>query len=407
MNLEVQDAKRAVATGFFLAGITVGTLAPRLAEVKIQTGASDSSYGTAFAINSLGALLGFIVGAKASRRVGTKKIAGSIFYLMLVANFSFSLVRDPLMLGVVAVSSGIVYSIFNVNMNSQGVLVEQHIGRSFMPRAHSAWSLGSLVAALISSWLAQFLSVQATLAMSNIFCACVWLIASGGLLPHKFDDQPHNDSSQLPHTSSIPQNTFFFLLVLSLGQSISMLAEGAVGDWSSVLLHEDLGIAIGPNGYAFVAFSIIHLLTRFSMPRFIDKSGLHKVVRVVATIGISGFIMLQLLAIHFRDGEKSVVLICTCLGYAFLAFGLGVMVPAFASAAGGIRGLPSARALMVLGVSGAVVLWIGRTLLSFLAEEYSLPLAILFFAGLSYVSVHLAKYLDPDYGIRNGIKLSS
>lgn len=123
MNLEVQDAKRAVATGFFLAGITVGTLAPRLAEVKIQTGASDSSYGTAFAINSLGALLGFIVGAKASRRVGTKKIAGSIFYLMLVANFSFSLVRDPLMLGVVAVSSGIVYSIFNVNMNSQGVLV--------------------------------------------------------------------------------------------------------------------------------------------------------------------------------------------------------------------------------------------------------------------------------------------
>ncbi|MFM2175421.1 MAG: hypothetical protein RLZZ527_497, partial [Actinomycetota bacterium] len=59
----VLRAKRSVATGFFLAGVTVGTLAPRLAEVKINTSASDSSYGTAFAINSIGALVGFLVGA--------------------------------------------------------------------------------------------------------------------------------------------------------------------------------------------------------------------------------------------------------------------------------------------------------------------------------------------------------
>jgi hypothetical protein len=80
------------------------------------------------------------------------------------------------------------------------------------------------------------------------------------------------------------------------------------------------------------------------------------------------------------------------------------MVPAFATAAGGIVGLPSARALMVLGVAGALILWLGRTLLSFLAENYSLPFAITFFGVLAYGSVYLAKYLDPKYGLEKQIK---
>jgi MFS family permease len=400
----VLRAKRSVATGFFLAGVTVGTLAPRLAEVKINTSASDSSYGTAFAINSIGALVGFLVGAKAAQSVGTKKIASIIFYLMLIANFSFSLATNAVMLALVAISSGVVYSMFNVNMNSQGVLVEQRLGRSFMPRAHAAWSLGSLVAGLASAAVAPYLSVMMTLAIADIFCAIVWLFMSRGLMPHQYDDQPKNDSSQLPHSKRIPSTTFLFLLVLALGQSISMLAEGAVGDWSSVLLHEDLGIAIGPNGYAFVAFSVMHLLTRYFMPRFIDRSGLHRVVRIVASIGVTGFIAFHLLALSLRDQNLNWVLICSCIAYAFLAFGLGVMVPAFATAAGGIIGLPSARALMVLGVAGALILWIGRTLLSFLAENYSLPFAITFFAVLAYGSVYLAKFLDPKYGEEKRIK---
>lgn len=400
----VKRAKRAVASGFFLAGVTVGTLAPRLAEVKINTNSSDSGYGTAFAINSIGALFGFLVGAKASQRVGTKKVAGTVFYLMLIANFSFSLATNAVMLAFVAITSGIVYSMFNVNMNSQGVLVEQKLGRSFMPRAHAAWSLGSLLAGLASSAVAPILSVKATLAIADIFCAIFWLLMSRNLLPSNYDDHSRNDSSQLPNHQKIPSTTFLFLIVLAVGQAISMLAEGSVGDWSSVLLHEDLGIEIGPNGYAFVAFSIVHLFTRYIVPKYIDRSGLHKVVRLVGSIGVTGFLTFHLLALQLRGDSTNLVLISSCVAYAFLAFGLGIMVPAFATAAGGIIGLPSSRALMILGVVGALILWIGRTLLSFLAENFSLPIAITFFGLLAYGSIYLAKYLDPKFGVEKQIK---
>ncbi len=404
-NHVINRAKRSVATGFFLAGVTVGTLAPRLAEVKINTNSSDSSYGTAFAINSIGALLGFFLGAKAAQLLGTKKSAGTVFYLMLLANFSFSLATNVVMLATVSISSGVVYSIFNVNINSQAILVEQRLQRSFIPRAHAAWSFGALLAGITSSVVAPYLSVITTLAIADIFCAMVWIFMSRGLMPYKYDDQPKNDSSQLSHRTPIPSGTLIFLLLLALGQSISMLAEGAVGDWSSVLLHEDLGIAIGPNGYAFVAFSIIHLLTRYFMPRFIDRAGLHNVVRRVASIGVTGFIVFHLLTLSFKNYDKTLVLICSCIAYGFLAFGLGLVVPAFATAAGGIIGLPSSRALMVLGVTGALILWLGRTLFSVLAGIYSLPFAITCLAILAYLSVYLAKFLNPKYAVEKGIIL--
>jgi len=52
---------------------------------------------------------------------------------------------------------------------------------------------------------------------------------------------------------------------------------------------------------------------------------------------------------------------------------------------------------MVLGVAGALILWLGRTLFSILVGIYSLPLAITCLAILAYLSVYLAKFLNPIY----------
>lgn len=394
----VRSAKRAVSTGFFLAGVTVGTLAPRLAEVKEATNASVSGYGTAFAVNALGAFAGFYLGAQASHRFGSRAVARFIFFAMIAMHFSFSQVTNVYLLTAVAVLSGLVYSMFNVNMNSQGVLVEQRLGRSFLPRAHGGWSLGSLVGAMGSAAVAPHISVAYTLGVVDVICGLVWLRVGSGLLKNHFEDSPNIDSSQLARSERIPSKTLTFLYILALGQAISMLVEGAVGDWSSVLLYEDFGIKIGPNGYAFVAFSVIHLLTRLIVPKYIDELGTVKVLKTLGVVGVSGFLTLHTLAILVNETSKTSTLIASCAAYAFLALGLGAMVPAFASAAGGIVGLPSARALMILGTTGAIILWIGRSALSFIAGIFSLPIAVGGLALLALISVYLTKFLDPNYG---------
>lgn len=400
----IQAAKRAVSTGFFLAGITVGSLAPRLAEVKEATNASVSAYGIAFAVNALGALAGFYLGAQASHRFGSRAVARTIFFAMITMHFSFSQATNVYMLTLVTVMSGLVYSMFNVNMNSQGVLVEQRMGRSFLPRAHGAWSLGSLVGAMGSAAVAPHVSVAYTLGTVDILCGLVWVWMGKGLLKNHFEDSPQIDPSQLPKNERIPRTTLLFLYVLALGQAISMLVEGAVGDWSSVLLYEDFGIKIGPNGYAFVAFSVVHLVTRFFVPKYIDRHGMVKVLKSLSIFGIFGFLAFHTTAFLMKEESKSLTLIASCLAYGFLALGLGAMVPAFASAAGGVVGLPSARALMILGTTGAIILWIGRSAFSVFAELLSLPIAIGGLALLAFISAYLTKYLDPKFGEIKGVR---
>jgi len=73
--------------GFFLAGVTVGTLAPRLAEVKIKTNSSDSSYGTAFAINSIGALLWVLFGSEGCSAYGNKEECWNSILLNVTGEF--------------------------------------------------------------------------------------------------------------------------------------------------------------------------------------------------------------------------------------------------------------------------------------------------------------------------------
>lgn len=386
-------ARISILFAFSLAGITVGSLSTRLAEIKLHIGASDGTYGTAFAFYPLGAFVGFFLASRAIHRFGTRTILRTIFYLLIAVNFSYSIVPTISLFALNAFIGGIAYSIFNTSMNSQAVLVEQFLKKSFLPRAHAYWSLGAVSGAFFSSLIAPFLSVTMTFICVDLFCIMVWLMIHRGFLPSGFDDQPHTDPTQLPQKKRIPITTRNFLFLLAVGQSLSMLAEGTAGDWSSVLLHEDLGIAIGPNGYAFATFSLVQLVTRYFAPNLIDKRGLHKVVRSVGTFGLAGFLSCHVAA-NAAD-SRTLALIFSCMAFGFMSFGLAVMVPAYATAAGSIPRLPSARALVVIGAAGSVILWVGRIIFSYFAQIIGLPIAIGAVAFVAMGAVYLAKYVDP------------
>lgn len=388
-------ARISVLIGFSLSGVLVGILSTRLAEIKINIHADAGSYGSAFATYALGGLVGYFFGARFVHRFGTRQVVHVFFYLIVLANFNYSIVPSVHLLAVNVFFGGFVASNYVICLNSQGVLIEQHIKRSFLPRAHAFWSLGAVTGALFSSLVAPYVSVRSTFLAVDLTCVVIWFFIKNGFLTSEYDDQPHLDPTQLPQKAKIPSRTQNFLILMAAGQSMSMIAESVAGDWSAVLLHEDLHIKIGPNGYAFATFSIVQLLTRYFAPRFIDRKGLDHVVRRVGVVGLSGYLIF--LSIALRVNGTTNILIFSCIAFGFLSFGLGVMVPAYATAAGGIPRLPSARGLMVMGVSGAVILWIGRLIFSYVAQSISLPFAATAVTIVGLGAVYLAKYLNPEH----------
>lgn len=390
------DAQRAIKYGFLFMGVPIGMLIPRLAEIKLGLHAGDSSYGTAIALGGLGALSGNYLGARLVHHFGSKPIARAAFIFFLLANISNALVPSITWLAVAAFSGGTIYSLINIAMNSQGTLVEQAIGRSFMPKGHGFWSIGTLVAAFISSLAAPHITPLTALFIGGTVSLIGFEVVTRTLLPMAYDDRPHDDPTQLPRTEKVPRTTLRFLFVIAVAQWLGMLAEISVGDWSSVLLHEFFAIPIGPNGYAFTAFMLVQLVSRLTSPKLIDKHGLPTVIKRMGYIGATGFLIFLFLANHFRDSSHTTIVILCCIAYGFMALGVANMPPAFVSAAARIPGLPSARALMITGVTLAILNMIGRVTLGVIAQAFTLPLALSLTGIALIIAATMTKVLDPE-----------
>lgn len=398
-----ESAAKAVRWGFFFMGVPIGMLVPRLAEIKSGIAASDAIYGTAIAMSGFGAIVGNAIGARLVHRHGSKPIVRFGISLILAGNVANALAPSAWWLAVVALCNGLSYSVQNVAINSQGALVEQGLGRSFMPRAHAFWSIGTMSAALISSLLAPYITPVIALSIGATVSLIGFYALTSGLLPTHLDDRPHNDASQLQQHERIPRGARRFLVVIAAGNSLALLAEISAGDWSSVLLREDFGIAIGPNGYAFTAFMVMQMLGRYFSPNLVDRFSLAVVVRTTGWVGAAGFIIFLTAATQVSTTNATAALILSCVAYAFLGFGISVMAPAWVTATGSIPGLPSARAIALVGMMVSLGALIGRVTLANVSGLVALPV-VLGSMGLALaIAASLSHVLIPERAQRHAI----
>ena len=403
MNNPYESARKAVQWGFFFMGVPVGTLVPRLAEIKAGLGAGDSSYGTAIAIGGLGAMIGNAIGARLVHRFGSKPIARTAIAFIFITNVTNALVPTTLWLAAVALTGGMAWSIQNVAINSQGALVEQGLGRSFMPRAHAFWSIGTMLSGVVSSVIAPHVAPLTALLMGASVGLVGFYTLTVNLLPTHLDDRPHNDASQLQQHERIPRGATLFLATIATANLMALVPEIAVGDWSSVLLKEDFGVTVGPNGYGFAVFMVFQMLGRFFAPTFVDRYSLSVVVRWFGLVGAGGFLIFLYLATGAGTDNPELALVYSCIAYGFMGTGVAVMAPAWVTAAGAIPGLPSARAIARIGVIVAISGMACRILLANISQFFSLPIALSLTGVMLAIAALMSRVLQPHRAQRHAI----
>ena len=399
-----ETAGRALRWLFFATGLPVGMLIPRLAEIKAGLGADNASYGTAIAIGGAGAFLGSWLGGRATHAWGSKAVAQWAIGLILLANIANALAPSVLWLAAIAFMGGASFSFNNIAVNSQAVLVEQGLGRSYVPRAHAFWSLGTMLAALVSSLIAPFTTPLQALCFGAVVSLGLYASASGRLLTTEHEDRPEDDASQLARGERIPRGAFLFLAALAVAQTLGLVAEMSVGDWSSVLLKQEFGVPVGPNGYGFTAFMTVQLLTRFIAPRFIDRFGMAVTVRTLGLVGTSGYLLALAAASTVASGSYTRALVLSCLAYASLGLAVGTMPSAFTTAAGAIPGLPAARALTSVGLMVAATSMLGRITIANVAELVPLTSVLLGIGGSVLIAVSMTFVLVPERAERHAIQ---
>ncbi len=389
----IARARWALRTTFFFMGMTVAATAARLAEIKSHIGATNTAFGISLMVGNLGALAGTMVGGRIAHKVGTRKLVQIVMVgvgaAQVLNGFMNALWQVPL----VAFLGGFTYSLTNVGSNSQGAMIESKSGKSLMPSFHGSWSIGALTGSLAAGSIAKILTPQSHLLINSIVGITGIIFVSRGLLPFASDKEDIAANQVVQHRAPIPPKIKRFLYLVSFGSLLALIAEASVGDWSAILLKEDLKVGIGVNTLGYSSFLLAQIAGRFLAGRAIDRYGIPTVLKFGGLLGGIGYAGGLLISRQIVAQHQILAVSVMCISYALLGLGVSPMPPAYVTISGSIPGLPTSRALARMGIVSSLGFFFGRGAVSLLAGWIGLPLALLFPAfsliGCAFLAANL------------------
>ena len=378
-------------------GVTVAATAARFAEIKNHTHSSAAVFGYCLMVGNLGSITGNLLGSKFVRRLGTRRTSQTVVFGVASSQIAYGFLNQIWQIPIVAFVAGLTYAIMNIACNSQGSMIQERMGRSVFPSFHGAWSIGAASASLVAGLLAKHVSVEWHLLGNSLIGLFGCIAVSRALLPREIDRQDVELNAEVKHDERLPAPINKYLWWVSIGSLLAIISEVSVGDWSSIYLKDDLQIPVGLNTLGYTCFVLAQISGRFTVGKLIDKHGIPKVIKIGGLLGGFGYLAGILFANTLRTSHHYLALIVICIAYFILGIGVSPMPPSYASVAGSIPGVPTARALMRLGLISSVGFLIGRFIISSLAGLFGLPIALLFPACALIGSGLLANRLNTSH----------
>ena len=340
---------------FLVLGIITAAWAPLVPDLKLRLSLDDAELG----LMLLGIGLGSLIAAPLTGMV-TARLGCRVVMLGLGVVFCATLPALTVAPGIAATAAalalfGASIAGIDVAMNIQAVAVERAAARPMMSGFHGLFSLGGLVGASLVSGLLYFgaTPLTATLVMAS-GAVVVLLSQAPWMLPRAAGPA---SVFVLPHGRLVLIGGLCF---------IGFMAEGAVHDWTAVLLrfHRDAGPATA--GLAYAAFASAMTVGRLTGDAVLKRWPPVHVLRWGGFIAASGFVAMTAL--------PSVA--AAMVGCALIGIGEANVVPALFSAAARVRGIDPSLAIAAVASPGYIGLLAGPPLIGLAAQASGLPMAL-------------------------------
>ncbi|MGJ7904514.1 MFS transporter [Lysobacter sp. 1R34A] len=352
---------------FFIAGLAMAAWAPLVPYAKARTGIDDGMLGLLLLALGAGSLATMPLTGAIAARYGCRRVillASAVVCaaLPLLTHFS-SVPAMALTLFVFGAAIGTI----DVAINIQAVIVEKASGRALMSGFHGFFSVGGIAGAGLVSALLWLQAAPAVAAMSvAVALALLMLAGSRGLLRYG-DDSQGGSMFVLPHGVVILIGALCFIV---------FLAEGAMLDWSALLLVSQRGVEARVAGIGYAVFALAMTIGRFSGDRIVHRFGPRPVLAAGGACAATGFILAAL-----APGA-----VPTLIGFALVGFGASNIVPILFSAAGRQTAMPAGAAISAVSTLGYAGILIGPAAIGWIAKFSSLAMAFLLL-GAALVAV--------------------
>ncbi|MFF2354639.1 MFS transporter [Kitasatospora sp. NPDC058115] len=355
-------ARLALTAFFAVDGLLFAAWVVRIPDVRSQVSASHSALGLALLCVSAGAVATMPMVGRLCVRYGSRPVTVASLAVLALSVPLPAHAHSVASLGGGLLLFGAGYGGANVAMNSAAVEIVGELGRPVMPSFHAGYSLGGLLGAGIGGLLAGPLTAAQWLALAGLTGLAVTAAAGVALLrcPPARPVTPATAASATPAAAASGR-----LLVLLLGLTALCTAygEGAVADWATLHLTDDVhaGARVAAAGYA--AYALAMTTGRVSGTWLSLRLGQHRVMVLGGLTAAAGMLLAAL----------APLVPLALAGFVLTGLGLANIFPlaiARAGATGGPRGVALAS---TLGYAGMLI---GPPVIGFLADATSLPLAL-------------------------------
>ena len=358
----LRGAARSTRASFFVAGFALACWAPMVPYAQARLQADPAMLGTILFCLGLGSILGMPLAGMLSPRIGTRPVilagaVGACIALPLLALLSSS---PGLGLCLFLLGAGL--GAVDVATNIHGAEVQRAAGTPMMSGFHGFYSLGGLAGASgMTALLASGVDIAFAAVMATVVVVACMAVAVPGFLASRADASP----SRLV----LPRGV---VLVIGLLMLACFLVEGAVLDWSGLLLAQDKHVDVALAGIGYTVFVLAMAASRMIGDRIVGRIGERWTLAAGLALTGAG------LALATLAGALPVVL----AGFALAGAAAGNVVPVLFTLAGRQTLMPAAQAITAVSIPGYLGVLMGPALVGYLAQFTGLVAAFVVLAML-------------------------
>ncbi|MGW7614987.1 MFS transporter [Streptomyces antimycoticus] len=386
--------RAAITAFFFLDGFVFAGWVARIPAIKDQTSASEGALGLALLGVSAGGTATMMATGRLCRRFGNHPttVAAGVLFAGSVA--LPPLTHSALALGLVLLVFGTGFGALNVAMNSAAVDLIAALRRPVMPSFHAAFSLGGMAGAGLGGLIADHLSPTRHLSLLAVFGLLLAAAAGRTLisLPVPAPRDGAGPAADSENAAAEPSpgaersgRARWLVAVFGLIALCTAYGEGAMADWAALHLHQDLDASAGLAAAGYSVFALMMAVGRLTGTALLERLGQTRALIAGGATAAAGMLL----------GSLAPTVWLALLGFAVTGLGLANLFPVAIARAGALTGPGGVAAASTLGYGGMLL---GPPTIGFLADWYSLPIALTTVAALAAVAAAVA------YGTRNAVR---
>ncbi len=355
----------AVRGAYFMSGFAIASWAPMIPYVKEKLQLAPDVLGlvllclgfAAFLIMPFNGIFIKHLGCRGALRLSATVLIGVLAILPILPNMWCY--------GAALFVFGAGFGITDVSMNLNAMVMEKESGNRIMSVTNACYSIGNLAGAALFSALAYVgLPLMYIAWVHDGLLILLVLIFFPHLLPFHGEPEKHA-------LFAAPKGIVLLLGVMAF---VSYLAEGAVMDWSGVILTSEKGAAFSEASMGFAVFSAAMLVLRLFGDRLIGTIGERNGILFGALITAVGFLGVDL------AGNMTLALVF----FAMIGVGAANIVPALCSLLAKQDDMPLDTAVTAFNSMGYTGVLLGPAFLGFIGEHAGL-VAIFYFIAFLFV----------------------